>query len=1590
MAAQGRPPPELTGSFRVFLIVDVRGYTRFTQAEGSSGAARLAMKLADVARDAVSARGGRVFELRGDEVVAVFESVPQAIRAAVELQAACAEELAAEPGLPLHVGAGIAAGEVVPVEDGFRGAALNVAARLCSAAAAGEVLLRRDLAAAVMAGEVDFAFEPHDSLQLKGIDEPVEVVRAVALPSTVRTDAHPAAPTETTLVERDEDLHWLRGTWRASRRGRGRIVFVSGPSGIGKTQLAEDLVELAAASGDELIRVSGGGDAAARAARAIEAAAAARRPTVVVLDEIEPIADVVAGHLEATFDSIEALPALVVVLAIDPLASTGLAELVERADIRGDGHRRLRPLTIAGVTEVAAAYAGDELDAVPLDAVMHDSGGVPARVHRALLEWARTEAARRLAAAAEWLADGRSRRAGDLEFANNVIRLRLERLYDIPDASGGERACPYKGLAPFGEDDADVFFGREQLVGELAARTVGFGLLAVVGASGSGKSSVVRAGLVPSLAAGLLPGSDRWAHVVVRPGEHPLTGLDAALAHAPGGERLVVVVDQFEETFSVCADEAERSAFVARIVELASDPERNAVVLTIRDDFYGHCAPYAGLAAPLAANHVLVPPMTRDELRRACDLPARRSGVRLEPALLDALVNGASDEAGSLPLLSTLLVELWRAREGGWITADAYRRTGGISGAVARLAEESFGRLDAPQQEAARKVLLRLAGGEDGDAITRRRVSVSELDLDHDPQAAAAVARLTDDRLLTAGESTIEVAHEALLREWPRLRGWLDEDAEGRRLRLHLIQAAAQWAEAGRNPGELYRGPRLAATIDWTADHGRELNNLEREFVAASRAASEEEARRQRRSNRRLRGLLAAAVVLLAAAAIAGVVALAQRGHARRSATTAEAQRLGAQALTVTPPDQSFLYARESYNLEPSPATRGYLFAAQSRSPAAIAVLHPVAERIHAVLASPDRSRQLVFSNSSQAAIVDAATLVVQRRFPTSPGPVAWAGNDRVMYVDPRTRKLGFMDLASGRFAPDPRLPGDAYVVSNDGRELFTLSTGASVGIVDLRTMRKLGRVVPSRGFHFYDVEPEQGGVVAGVEVSAKNDPHVPTRYAFWLHGFRGPPTRVVEVRLRPGLPWAVGGRRFATIVPGGVEVVDLQTGRSTVIARDVGAVNTLGLSPDGKTLVVATVEHSDVSVIRVADGTVEDTFVGHQSQVHGVTFDPTGGVVFTAGADGRFIAWDLLGTHSLSTTRVLAGTTPNPDTTLPAGRLLASSSGARLVAAALGDGTVRLVAATSPSLTPVRTIRITPPGRPGQPTSVALDPGGRQLAVGTDDGRILVFDTTSGRRLAVRLLHAKQPPEIVSVAFSKTGLLAAATSDGRVLRFAAPGLRTLPVLRSPHGTTLTAIAFSPSGGSLALVFSDESTGTIAVDDAATGARRYAVTLGPSVLTAAFTPDGSTLIGGDGDGLAHFWNASDGRAEGSPILVNQGDVNSLAVDSTGHTLLAAGTDGATWLFDLATRTQIGTPLGADASTTTAALFVGRGDVAPLTLALPDPGLGMPSLTRWDLRAGFLAARACTVAHRNLTRLEWQQILPNRPYAKVCPGYPLSG
>jgi DNA-binding CsgD family transcriptional regulator/WD40 repeat protein len=472
----------------------------------------------------------------------------------------------------------------------------------------------------------------------------------------------------------------------------------------------------------------------------------------------------------------------------------------------------------------------------------------------------------------------------------------------------GPVVCPFKGLASFDVTDARFFFGRERLVAELVARLAGSTFLGVVGPSGSGKSSVVRAGLVPALAEGVLPGSGSWTTVVMRPGARPLDALRRGLVPAlrgndtdslaesstepldalPPGGRLVLVVDQFEEIFT-SVDEVDRGAFVAALVQLARDPAfRALVVVVVRADFYGHCAAYGNLAELLGRDQVLVGPMTADELARAVELPARAAGLRVEPELARSLATDVLDEPGGLPLLSTTLLDLWRRRDGRTLRLAAYEEVGGLSSAVSRLAEAAFSRLTTEQKAIARSIFLRLAGPGDADSVVSRPAPTREFDGDRNMDVGRVLEVLTDGRLVTVSVESVEVAHEALFREWPRLRAWLEEDTAGRRVRDHLTRAAVDWESASQDPAELYRGARLATALEWSGGHELELNDLERRFLAQSRTAIEREIDTQRRTNRRLRTLLGGVLALLLLAIAVGGFAALQLGRAEEQAARAQ------------------------------------------------------------------------------------------------------------------------------------------------------------------------------------------------------------------------------------------------------------------------------------------------------------------------------------------------------------------------------------------------------------------------------------------------------------------------------------------------------------------------------------------------------------------------------------------------------------------------------------------------------------------------------------------------------------------------------
>ena len=1596
---------------QTFLIADVRGYTSFTRERGDAEAARLATRFAEVARDAVEARSGRVTELRGDEVLAVFNSPDQAVRAAVELQAVCEEEVATDPTLPLLVGVGIDVGEAVPVEDGFRGAALNTAARLCSQAAAGQVLVTSQVAD--RAGAIPgVSFASAGSSELKGFDAPVELIEVVAEEPAWLADEPsepPPLPIEleldTPLVGREHELAWLRGTWRQARRGYGRVVFVSGLPKTGKSRLAAELAGFAHSNGAVVSYAGAGGTAAALAQSALRDAIADRQPTLVVLDDFDVTGESVAPTLAELVDAIETLPTLVVALVRDRDASRDVAGLIDRVDSRGDGHRRLGPLDAAGVREIARLYAGADVQEVPLESIARASGGVPGRVHEVMSDWAEREATRRLAAAAEFLATERRERSADLEFANNVIGLKLARLYGVEERSvetdAGE--CPYKGLASFEEEDARLFFGRERLVGELAARTVGAGLLAVVGASGSGKSSVIAAGLLPSLRAGLLPGSERWRSVVMRPGEHPLAALDSlSTSGLDGDRRLVLVIDQFEELFTTCQDEEERGRFVERVVATARDAGRAVVVLVLRADFSGECATFPELAELLAANLVLVGPLSSDELRRAVELPARRAGIRVESSLAEALVAEIGDEPGGLPLLSTALVELWMARSDGWLKLETHESLGGVRGAVARLADSSYDNLNDEERSAARRLFMRLVStGEEG-ALVRRTVPLSELDLGRDLVLASVVERLTDDRLLTAHDSAVEVAHEALLREWPRLQEWLTEDAQGRELREHLTQSAKRWEGADRDDAELYRGARLSATLDWAAGRRQELNELEREFLAASRAESERELAHQRRTNRRLKGLLVGVGVLLLAAIAAGAFALVQRSDAQHKARIALGRQLGAVAVSEPRIDSSMLLARESLALDRSLQTEGTLLATLLREPAVTGTFTvPIEDRPQQVRVSPDGRTIAVTTNNNVMRFYDTRTHRQIRTMPLINADYTYVPSTGHLFaaapgstpayklLDPHTGHTLGTFILSKLWQITPSTPFEPAIVTSDGRYAFLVwavwNQDGSEGATYAETWQ-LSRSGPS---HLVPLHAE--GIVAatatadGRLVVATNGT-ISTWNAATMRRISSVPGPRLKPEFSPGAISPDGRTLAYGLGDGTVHFFDVATGKTIAgTGAHSAGVTRMAFSPDSG-IAVSTGDDGLAILWNPATGVPLERLTGHAGRILWPDFSADGKMLYTPSLDGTILQYDLGGSRRFGSP-FNVGVAGLRAQTLDTAPLLAVSPGGRSFAASVSESRVSLFSAST--LRRIATISLASRRTVGAGAWV-----GDRFVLGADRGLVQIWDVAGVEPKPVAGLHGlSNQGQLRSVATAAGGRVVAAVDawDGPDPNNGGPPPREgeLAIWRNGRlvggkpmnlHTYGNAVAVSRDGSTVAVATED---GRVLVVDAHTGQAERTIRpqAGPvSVTTVAFSPDG-TLASGSWAGIVNLWDPKTGRELGNPTLVAQAPVSAIAFAPDGKRFATTGgSSGHTKVWVTSTLQQLGDDFPGGEGSWGNIAYTPNGRY--LFSAYADG-----SAYRWPVTVGAWADQACRVAGRNFTREEWRRFVAGRTYERVCPGLP---
>ncbi len=1170
-----------------------------------------------------------------------------------------------------------------------------------------------------------------------------------------------------------------------------------------------------------------------------------------------------------------------------------------------------------------------------------------------------------------------------------------------PESVPGVDVCPYKGLARYETEDAEFFFGREHMVAEAIGHLVGGRFLALVGSSGSGKSSLLRAGLLHALRSGGLPGSDRWSYAVIRPGNHPAEQLDRATREVRDASRAVIAVDQFEEIFTAGADDTERQAFLDALTRTVLQPEGTVtIVIAMRADFYGRCAKHRAFASLLASDQILVGPMDAEELHRAIVRPAEHAGLAVEDELVDVLVADTLDQPGALPLLSTALLELWTRRRERTLSLDGYLRSGGVKGAVARLAEDAYGRLGRTEQAAAKRILLRLATTGEGSETVRRRAPIEEFDLSSDRTMSDAMAVLADARLVTFSDGTVEVSHEALLHEWPRLRTWLEDDADGRKLHRHITESTHTWDEGGRDPADLYRGARSTAAWEWAETHGTDLNDLERAFLRASHAASEGEAIRARRTNRRLRGLLVGVAVLLAASLVIGDLALTQRDRATDALTLADTGRLASWSRLEADPQRALLMAREAVHIDESPETMSALFAALERTPAITDRIYPSGDSSPA---GGERQWIAISHDGSTLAIGDA-------------GPT-------VEFFDATKRvPLGGVDVGSGT---------ERAAFSPDGTTLAVVTSAGDLVPVDVAARTVRDRVPAEATIDAIAFDPGGGELLTAEHDGDLREYLVPRDPVTFEPGRRVPtPGKAHATFPTIGPPLSLFAMAFA---PDGSLVTTRFRGPTVLWSPDLTTVRRYAIGAQGVAVsqdgsVAALLENSDprnegnISFLNLRSGEVRTGSGGHHGpyktlyEVVGAAFTPDGRSLVTVGNDSRLLTWDVA-TASVRTTLSETGDLPLRGPVLSADGTAAYTtdrnrdvivwdlSGSRRLDRPFTAGTGfrewpwfamspdgRLLAVPSSSrdgprdgiwlidTTDLRVIRRIPQNLHGSSTALAFSPDATTLAVASWSGRshVRLWDVASGRMTVS--LKAMPAQRLVAIEFSPDGrtLVGGGGPDRGLVEVWRLGGPNRPADRIRTPGTVEDLAFTPDGSRLVISTGWADGGYFVAWDTATQKILKSVPADDvAVWSADVSNDGRTLITGGGTAIVRLWDLPTGTSLGAPLTALVGAADTVDLSPDGSTAVGADTSGNVLLWDVPTRSTIGDPFpGPAAGRPAAAAFTPDGR---RVVVVSDTGAGWV----WDVDPSDWLERACAVAGRSFTLQEWQELLPGRPYHATC-------
>ncbi|PRY39739.1 hypothetical protein [Umezawaea tangerina] len=1125
------------------------------------------------------------------------------------------------------------------------------------------------------------------------------------------------------------------------------------------------------------------------------------------------------------------------------------------------------------------------------------------------------------------------------------------RLVPGPRPGGVE---PYRGLASFDAEHAEWFFGREALTAELVACVradveAGGGIRLVVGASGSGKSSLLRAGLVPAM-------SPEWTIRVMAPGPRPVEELERA------GEARVLVVDQFEELFTAGADDLGQRAFVEALRERADAGA--VVVIGLRADFYGQALSHPELVAAVRSDQLAVGPMTRAELRRAIVEPARRAGFEVDDGLVEVLLVEAAPqarEAAVLPLLSHVLYATWRHSTDRRLTVADYRRVGGVHEAVAATADDIYESLDEPRRELTRRLFLSLVSVAPDIADTRRRVDRAELVGDV-PGAAEVLDRFVAQRLVTADEDSVRLGHEALLWAWPLLRGWLDNDRASLVVGRRLGEAAAAWHHENRDPTALYRGTRLAVAEEWV-DNGGVPGVLAAEFLRLSVDRERAERQAARRRTRRLRRFVAGLLVLVLLTAAAVAFALDGQRVIRDQRDTALAGKVANEAvrLRAADPASAAHLALASYRVASTVESRSALLSTSGT---------PYARRLTDHTGSVRATTFTADGTVLATASLDGTIRLWEATDPHHPassavvtahtdGVTSLAVGDGLLVSGGADRAARLWDIG------DPRRPRSLGVAAGHEKGVTSVALGGHVLATGSHdgTVRLWDVTDPLSPKGFGVLERREGtvravfspdgrtlavtgadGVVALWDLTDPAAPRGPVRLT-------GHTDRVLGAAFSPDGTMLASGSFDNT-----VRLWDVASGTALgVLTGHGGGVAAIAFGPDGHTVATGSYDLG-VALWDVSDPATPSapvTLAGHAGTVYGLAFGPDGRVLASGSDDGTARLWDLR-------QPVLAGNNAEVNAVAfsPDGRTLVGGS----------YRTSRVWDVTDPHAVSPRSTLV---GHTDGVLAAVFAPGGTLLATASLDGTVRLWDLRTATSSATVEVGAGN---LFAAAFSPDGRTLAVAGEARevhLLDVSDPSHPEQVGLLSGHTGAVSAVAFAPDGRTLATASRDR---TVRLWDVA--GRTTAAEVADDAKAVAFAPDGRTLATGGADHSVRLRDVGDPTRPPRVLVGHTDSVAAVAFSPDGRTLASGSGDHTARLWDVASGAAVASLSGhTDAVYAVAFAPDGR------TLAT---GGDDATVRLWDTDVDRVASRVCVMADPPLDRAAWDRHFPNVGYRPPCP------